>query len=311
MKIKLSLSVILGLILIFSCSSEQASPWASPDSWYQSDTEINDGFVDVLYLVSTNIIKSFNPDSTESYIASLTDDERYPLNHEMEYMQTMVFKDSLNFFAPFYHQMTMNAIMLPEDQHSLYREQVEAEVCDAFDWYMEHQNGGRRFILSGFSQGAMLLIALLDHMTDEQYSRLVAAYMIGADLDAEDLRHPHVKAAQSAYDTGVTVSFNSVASVDGIWDYVCSDPAVCINPVNWCTDATPAAIYDSRAGVELSVAVDPEYNVLVVTGYGDDLPTAKVAGPWPENCLHSRELILYAEPLGRNALDRAYRPEIN
>ena len=312
MKIKHSLSILFGLILIFSCSSEQSSPWASPDSWYQSGAEVNDDFADVLYLVSTEVMQSFNPDSTESYIALLTDEERGPINHEMEYMYRSTFKDSLNFFAPFYHQMTMSAVMLPAEEQEVYYQQVVAEVCDAFDWYMEHLNGGRRFILAGFSQGAMLVKSLLNHMTDEQYTGLVAAYVIGADVDAGELASPHIKAARSAYDTGVTVSFNSVASIDGIWDYVCSDPAICINPVNWHTDSTPATLYESRVGVELTVAVDTEYNVLVVTGYGDELPDAKVAtAPWPENCLHGRELILYAESVGQNAKDRAYRPDGN
>ena len=44
---------------------------------------------------------------------------------------------------------------------------------------------------------------------------------------------------------------------------VISEPCVmCINPVNWRTDDTPATLADT-----ITVAVSPEHNVLVVTGY--------------------------------------------
>lgn len=43
---------------------------------------------------------------------------------------------------------------------------------------------------------------------------------------------------------------------------------MCINPVNWCTDATPAMLNDT-----ITVTVDPYYKVLVLQGFdGSYLP---------------------------------------
>ena len=278
--------------------------WESPEAWYDSGREVNPEFADVLYFVSTNIMESSDAEGSKSMRAVLGPEEKELLSHEIGHMCGKVYRDSLNFFAPFYHEMTMESFYLPWEEMGEAFEATQRECLDAFDYYMDNLNGGRPYTLAGYSQGALMVKHILKNMTDRQYEGMVAAYVIGFELTAEDLRSPHIRPARNAYDKGVTISFNSVCDVDCTWDMVCSEPAACINPVNWCTDSTPAPLISGETS--LSVAVDPSHHVVVVTGYGDNPPRSPYPEPWPSGNLHGQELRLYSRSLSRNALDRAY-----
>ena len=69
---------------------------------------------------------------------------------------------------------------------------------------------------------------------------------------------------------------------------------MCINPVNWHTDATPAQLHDT-----ITVTVDTTAHVLVVQGYsGSEYPAYK--GFLNVGDIHSCEPWLYSECLRRN-----------
>lgn len=295
------------LLAAVSCcrTADEASQWDAPDSWYDNGEAVNPDFVDVFYLLSTDVVSSHDSLGNVSYTAVLTPEEREPMSYELNSTYTKIFPDSLNFFAPYYHQYTMDAISLePEDFKPIY-EKVTAEVLDAFDYYMEHLNGGRRFILAGFSQGADHVVDILKHLSEEQYSRMVAAYVIGFKLTPEDLESPNIVPADNADDTGVTVSFNSVASPDAVWDFVNGGAAVCTNPVNWTTDST-AAEFEYEGDV-YSVSVDPEINSLIVSGIDIDEFRFPMLDPFckPGN-LHHWDIKFYRPSIRENALHRAY-----
>jgi len=282
-------------LVLFSCNRAQFE-------WVQSKVDENN--VDVFYIASTDVFKSYFPDSTESYTAVLTDEEVGFIAEENLYVRSSIFKDSLNFFAPIYHQFTMSAILnnSSEEFAPIYNG-VANEVCAAFDYYMENMNGGRRFILAGFSQGAMYVRDVLKHMTEEQYSRMVAAYMFGFGLSEQDCLHDHIVPASDRFSTGVTVSFNSVADTASIWPIVHNDACTCINPMNWKTDGTPCVF--SYEGDSLTVAVDTSWNVLKVSGFDEEKYPIGFDAPWSSGCLHHFEIFFYNDAIYRNALDRA------
>jgi Protein of unknown function (DUF3089). len=298
------LAAVAAVLCLVSCGKNKVvSEYADESFWFQSGVEVNPDYADVLYYVSTEVLSSTDAEGDTVYRAVLNKDERAAITQEMGYMYKYVYKDSLNFFSPYYHQLTLDGYSMPEEVLQPELDSVYKECLEAFDYYMEHLNGGRPFILSGFSQGAMIVKYLLKNMSDKQFENMVAAYVIGYEITDEDLSSSHIVPAEGADDTGVTISFNSVCTVDSVWPLVYSNPTTCINPVNWCTDATPAPLMDGETS--LSVAVDPEYNVVVVSGYGDNYPGANVETPWPKGNLHGQEILIYAANLGRNALDRA------
>ena len=72
---------------------------------------------------------------------------------------------------------------------------------------------------------------------------MIAAYCLGDSLTKQYLEeNPHVKAAQTADDLGVVVSWNTEGPANkGHSSLVVAPGAISINPLNWRTDDTPAS----------------------------------------------------------------------
>lgn len=272
--------------------------WQSDVAWYVEADTICDGYADVFYIASTDVMRSYLPDSEVVLTSVLSDGERAAIGAEYAFVHREIFPDSLNFFAPYYHQYTMEAI--DSELFDSVFAIVSTEVCESFDYYMTHLNGGRRFILAGFSQGAQMVKVLLKHMTDEQYSRMAVAYVLGFGVNEGDLECAHIVPAMSAFDRGVTVSFNTVSDTSAIWPFVYDSSVICINPVNWSTSFDTASFV--YKGHDVSVSVDSAASVLVADGFCEE-PLSFVA-PWPNGCLHHYDLLFYTPMLRRNALDR-------
>ena len=209
----------------------------------------------------------------------------------------------LEFASPYYHQFTFDALSLPEEEYKKISAEVAQEAYEAFTYYYDNFNGGRPFILAGFSQGALLVKEILKLMTPAQREKMAVAYVLGYGINEEDLKSPAIVPAKGAYDKGVTVSFNTVASPDGVWDAVMDGAVCCINPLNWSTDTTAAeTVYH---GQKVNVRVNRQSSVLVAEGFKKE-PLMFVE-PWPEDCLHHYEIHFYADALCQNAKDRVYR----
>lgn len=296
-----SVSVALLLMLLGTgCSTK----WSVASRWYDAGRPVNDSLVDVFYVVSTEILEEKDSHGRDAYIGRLTDEERVYITGEMDYIRKM-FGDSVNFFSPYYNQFTLSALSLPAQQKAKVRQKASADALAAFRHYLRHQNQGRRFILAGFSQGAMHLLDMLRQLRPEEYERMVVAYCMGYRLSAQDLQHPNLVAATSARDRGTIVSFNSVATPDAIWPEVNGDAVTCINPVNYRTDDEPATF--TYQGDTLTVRVDTLHNVLIV-----DSPKIEtyrfpmLDGYCKPGNLHHWDLLFYGDHIRRNALQRAY-----
>lgn len=70
--------------------------------------------------------------------------------------------------------------------------------------------------------------------------------------------------------------------------------AMCINPVNWRTDATPATLHDT-----ITVSVSPQHHVLGLKGYSGS-EYQPILGFLDVGDFHSCEPWLYQECLRRN-----------
>lgn len=305
------MGVLLVVIACLVSCSRPASQWSDPGMWYEPLSAYDPDNVDVLYIASTDVLSAVDENGDVSWQTLLTDEDKAAIRGEIEWVESNMFSDGFNLSSPYYHQFTFDAISgLDSDEFDEVFGKVSEEVCEAFDYYMAHENNGREFIIAGFSQGAMLCLDLLRHMSDEEYSRMIACYSLGYRLSAEDLRHPHIKAATGAGDRGVVVSFNSTLTREAIWPFVSDGAAACINPVNWQTDTTQATFYFN--GTCSTVSIDPETQVLLVqpedTGFVSDFyelaPFFLDAGVSRDN-LHHWDLLFYPSLIHDNALLRA------
>ncbi len=268
--------------------------------WYAMEDTAAQWEADVFYLVSTEILFSFDSAGNELYNAALTPDEKQALNQEMDYVKRYL-GDSLNFVSPYYHQFTMNAILLSEDSFRMAYDVALNDVKEAFRCYLK-RNPDRPFVLAGFSQGAMLVLDLIKQMPEEAYHRCRGAYMLGYRLTEEDLANPHVVLATSATE-GKVVSFNTVARLEAQWDFVSKGAAACINPLNWTTDTTTATLYYQQDTIYIRqdmashqlLAQLPDEQRYVMPG---------TECWWQHGCLHHWDLLFYLKSIHQNMLLR-------
>ena len=72
-----------------------------------------------------------------------------------------------------------------EERVALLEKEPKADLFAALDFYFEHLNRGRPFILAGHSQGSqMMTYVLTEYMEEhpEYYERMVAAYALGYSI---------------------------------------------------------------------------------------------------------------------------------
>ncbi len=167
---------------------------------------------------------------------------------------------------------------------------------------MEHWNGGREFVLAGFSQGAKGVKELIKSMTDEQFARMKAAYVIGFPVLEEDLAATNrFKPAQGAKDTGVTISWNSVDNEDGIGD-IFRHSQMIINPASWSTGTEVAQVNDT-----VTSYISKEHMMLFVDGVNPASVYSEATSMlFPYGNYHLLELPLYGKFIRENVKLRLY-----
>lgn len=287
------------MIVCIGCSS---SHWANGEenNWYIDQSQSPKA--DVFYIVSTEIMDGKDSKGKDHYMGKLTEEERAAIKAEMEYVHN-IFGDSLNFFSPYYRQFTFSALNLPEKKLAKVRKKASKDVVAAFRHYMLHMNNGRPFFLAGFSQGGMHLIDVVKQMKPKEYERMVAAYSMGYRLSTEDMKHPQVRAAESADDLGTIVSFNSVTTPEDTWDVVSKDAATCINPINFRTDEEKANFVFNKD--TLSVHVDQKHNILIVESkHMENYRFPPLESFCKPGNLHHWDLLFYDDAIQKNAMLR-------
>ena len=165
--------------------------------------------------------------------------------------QTGVFKTSANVFAPFYRQMSIAVLSLPESEFNQYFSSAYMDVKSAFLYYLKHQNNNRPFILAGHSQGSVMILQLMKDLfkASSLMDRLIAAYIIGYSVTQDELtNHPWLKIARTASDTGVIITYNT-QSKNATGSPVLLPGAQCVNPLTWSVDETPGAATLNKGAV--------------------------------------------------------------
>ncbi|MBO4815244.1 MAG: DUF3089 domain-containing protein [Muribaculaceae bacterium] len=272
--------------------------------WYVQDRH---GVADIFYIVSTETDDYQLPDSPIFHFAdTYNNDVRAALHGEMVGVDHLL-SGSHNFYSPYYRQCTMQAFMA-DSLVAMRLPLAMEDVSRAFRHYLKHMNQGRPFILAGFSQGAMAVVHLLQEMDSATYDRMIAAYVIGANVPQQLVDTcSRVVPVKGADDTGVTICYNSVRDPGCMLHMLGDDNAIGINPVNWRTDATPATLVtvpspghhdDEQQTDTLTVHLDPATKLLLVDGYTGThyvLPLIGKVGNY-----HSLELWLYRKELCEN-----------
>jgi len=277
----------------------EAPDYADSTQWFIRD---RGGDADLFYIISTETGDHLENGDT-CHFANTRDPKLRKMMLKEMFAVDSFYSDRLNYYSPYYRQVSMQSWATEE----MAMTRIPLAMSDAvrsWEYYLEHLNQGRPFVLAGFSQGAHAMTEILKRMPDDVASRMVAAYAIGYKVTAEDtMACRHYRPALGATDTGVTICFNSVKSSDCEIPVVSVGNVFCINPVNWRTDTVPAPFvyYGRRKNDTLSVRLDPVSRLLLVDGYKNDRPMAVIGIP---GNYHHMELKFYYPYIRQNMADR-------
>ncbi len=220
------------------------------------------------------------------YNMEMTDEETKANFYGALNMERGIYDMSCNMYAPYYRQASLSAYQLTAEEREQYLASAYQDIRLAFEYYMKNYNDGRPIVLAGFSQGADMVLRLLEeYFADNGYqNRLVAAYVIGGAVTEEDLKqYPHLKMAEAEADTGCIISFNSEAP-EANYSILVPNTTLGINPLNWKTDSTEAeaSLNKGACFTDYSGAVTKEIPGLCGAYLDEKRGTLKVTGITPE-----------------------------
>ena len=213
--------------------------YSDPDNWAHLP-EHADKDVDTIFIYPT-VYANAAPDAPAIVPV---DDPLLRAGVQNYYSQgPQVFEDLTNLYVPYYRQSNLAALvrLKPEEVIPFQLREQRTDVYAALDYYFEHYNQGRPFILAGHSQGSIMLkIAFRDYFLEHasDLKRMVAAYVLGFSITTDDLAaNPALKFAGRADDTGVIVSWNTEGPESrNEHSCVVLKNAIAINPLNWKRD---------------------------------------------------------------------------
>ena len=279
----------------------QAPDYNDTTMWVTADGDTDGTGADIFYVVSTWEEDWTTEDGRICHYADVWNPEHRGRMADLELNKVAAYMSPGNrFYAPYYRHTTMEAWLTQNEDTIKNRTRLSVgDVYTAFDYFQSHRDTLRPLIIAGFSQGGLVVVELLKHIDDETYSQLAAAYVLGYKVTKADMaQYSHIRPAEGETDTGVTICYNTVKDVKYVIPVI-SASDICINPVNWRTDATPATLHDT-----ITVTLSPEHHVLVVSGYsGSEYTPYK--GFLNVGDIHSCEPWLYSECLAKNINVRA------
>jgi hypothetical protein len=226
-----------------------------------------------------------------------------------------------NIYAPYYRQADAGYVLSNPDvqaQNEAIRLVPAADCIAAFNFYLDHFNSGRPFILAGHSQGSNILLEILASIRTrpEVLDKMVAAYVIGFSVTQQYLdENPPLKFATGPDDTGVIISYNTEAA--GVpSNPVVREGALAINPITWTRGATPALKEQNFGSIKVitaalcdvtpimglaSAQVDTARGVVVCASVD---PAAYALPGWPAGVYHSYDYPFYYYNIRENAQAR-------
>jgi len=170
--------------------------------------------------------------------------------------QASAFNGCCRIYAPRYRQAGLSAEVIFSADSVKARALAYGDVKRAFQYYLDHYNKGRPFIIASHSQGTRHAIDLLPELIDGQpaMTRFVGGYLIGAWIpESWFAGMKTIKPCNTATDTGCVAGWATLAEGsdglaqrtgfgrrDGREANFAAQPFLCVNPLTWSRAVEPA-----------------------------------------------------------------------
>jgi len=134
------------------------------------------------------------------------------------HLQAARFRSQCRVFAPLYRQVTVPALRALMRGENIGSDRAMAlnDIKVAWNYYLEHENHGRGFVLIGHSQGASLLRDLIASEIDGKsiQKQLVSAIIVGTSVNLPSGHkvggtYKHISLCGSAEQIGCIITFSS------------------------------------------------------------------------------------------------------
>ncbi len=163
--------------------------------------------------------------------------------------QASVFSACCHIYAPHYRQAALRNFHATSPAESAAAfELAYSDVLRAFDYYLEHENGGRPFIIASHSQGSLHALRLVQERLAGKplQRRLVAAYIIGYPMPLA-IEQTGLVICRSARQVGCLIDWNTVKEdsaegpreherlvwLEGGYQRIGDRQLTCVNPLTW------------------------------------------------------------------------------
>ena len=230
---------LVAVLFLATSAFAQSNDYGKPESWLCRPDRLNACDVDM----TTTIIAADGKLTRETWKADpnapidcfyvyptvsgdptpISDMTADPAEMNVIRQQFARFASKCKPYAPMYRQVTLAGLRTlltgGRGGSSLSRGIQYDDVKDAWNYYLQHDNKGRGFVLVGHSQGSFILDELIRQEIDGKpiQSRMVSAILLGATLSVPQGKDvggsfQHVPLCHSATQTGCVITYVSFRS---------------------------------------------------------------------------------------------------
>lgn len=245
-KIMLPLTILAAASCLGGCGkSYESLDYSKVENWYKCDyTGSKD--VDTVFIYPTCVMQGEEVTKIDENREQVTKSRIYEV-------QASVFADCSNIYMPLYRQLAMNQVTLTTPKglcDRLAGLQGYNDIENALDYYFEHFNNNKPFILAGHSQGsAQLFNVLTKYMQkhEDRLNKLVACYAIGFGFSKTEIaKYSNLKFATGETDTNCIISYNTFGPNHTGTSILHEPDSFAINPINWKVDETLATAAENK-----------------------------------------------------------------
>jgi hypothetical protein len=279
--------------------------------------------VDVFFVHSTGFVGPGGWNST----MEIENSEAQSIEYMLSSMAS-IFNGCCNIYAPHYREANIQSFMPEKFEFGTQAlDLAYQDVAQAFDYYLQHFNKGRPFIVVGHSQGTTHALRLLEEKVDNTplFQHLVAAYVVGYWLPKDKFSRgfEQITACTSADQTGCIVSYDTYGQGGQLdskvphwyktgWESSELEdgsikPTLCVNPLSW-TDSLDNVSEKFHLGAMPVEFKRTPINMLLANNPGfifQELPALTSELTWAQCMEDGRlEIMPQADNLFSNHLDQ-------